>query len=210
MDGGIGTTPEPFTYPTASHVRQHGPYGYRDYESYRDWLRDEFSFRCVFCCRREQWGPVVGNWDIDHFAPQSLHPQNTLDYENLLYVCHTCNSIKNARSVLDPCRIAFGHCLKVREDGTITALDENGKVLIEQLRLNNKDHTKFRSLFIAILRSLLRSSDPDDKQTYLRLMGYPDNLPDLSRLRPPGNKRPEGMNESCYARRIRGELPEVY
>ncbi len=29
----------PFTYPAVSHVRQHGPRGYADYESYRPWLR---------------------------------------------------------------------------------------------------------------------------------------------------------------------------
>jgi hypothetical protein len=210
MGGGIGATPEPFTYTTTTHVRRHGPYGYSDYKSYRDWLRDEFSFRCVFCCRREQWGLVAGNWDIDHFVPQSSYPQDRLNYENLLYVCHTCNSIKNARTVLDPCRIVFGHCVKVHEDGTIIALNENGKVLIEQLRLDNEDYTKFRSLIIAILRSLLQSSDPHDRQTYIRLMGYPDDLPDLSSLRPPGNRRPEGINDSWYARRIRGELSEIY
>lgn len=210
MGGEVGATPEPFAYSAVPHVRKHGPCGYKTYESYRDWLRDEFSFRCVFCLRREQWSLIVGTWDIDHFAPQSSHPQNRLDYENLLYVCHTCNAIKNDRTVSDPCRIAFGHCLKVRADGTIAALNENGKVLIEQLRLDNADYTRFRSLMIDILRALLRSSDPNDRQTYIRLMGYPDDLPDLNRLRPPSNRKPEGINDSCYARRIRGELPEIY
>jgi hypothetical protein len=206
MGGRIGATPEPFTYPTTPHVRRHGPYGYRDYESYRDWLRDEFSFRCVFCLRREQWGPVTGNWDIDHCVPQRRYPQGTLDYENLLYICHTCNLIKNDRTVPDPCRITLGHCLKIHEDGTIAALNENGKVLIEQLRLDNADYTKFRSLIIAILRS----SVLNDRQTYIRLMCYPDNLPDLRRLRPPGNTKPEGIDGSFYVRRSLGELPEVY
>jgi hypothetical protein len=210
MGGGIGAAPEPFAYSVVPHARRHGPYGYRTYESYRDWLRDEFSFRCVFCLRREQWGLVMATWDIDHFAPQSSHPQDKLDYENLLYVCHTCNVIKNDRTVANPCRIAFGHCLKVHEDGTIVALNENGKALIEQLRLDNADYTRFRSLIIAILRSLLRSPDPNDRQTYIRLMCYPDDLRDLSRLKPPGNSRPEGINASCYARRMRSESPEIY
>jgi hypothetical protein len=41
------------------------------------------------------------------------------------------------------------------------------------------------------------------------LLGYPDNLPDLSRLRPPRNTRPEGVAKSFFARRKRGELPET-
>ena len=44
-----------------------------------------------------------------------------------------------------------------------------------------------------------------------KLMGYPDDLPDLRGLRPPGgNMRPEGVSASCHARRERGELPETY
>ena len=56
----------PFDYP-APHLRRHGPMGYADYASYRPWLRDEFSFRCVYCLLREQWGRVRGLFDLDHF-----------------------------------------------------------------------------------------------------------------------------------------------
>jgi hypothetical protein len=42
-------------------------------------------------------------------------------------------------------------------------------------------------------------------------MGFPDDLPDLRRLRPPaGNARPEGLEDSFFAKRRRGELPETY
>lgn len=208
MGGGIEITPGPFIYPPTLHIRRHGPYGHRDYGSYRDWLRDEFSFRCVFCLRREQWGLLMGSWDIDHFVPQSSHPQRRLDYENLLYVCHSCNLNKTNKIVPDPCEVAFGHCLKVHEDGTIAALDEdeNGKTLIERLRLDNTDYTRFRRLIIDTLRSLAMH----DRQTYALWMRYPDDLPDLSRLKPPGNTKPEGINDSCYSRRLRRELPETY
>ncbi len=206
MGGGIRTTSDPFAYPKTPHVRRHGPYGYKEYESYRDWLRDEFSFRCVFCLSREQWGLVRGMWDIDHFAPQHNHPQRKLDYENLLYACHTCNSTKSDQIVPDPCEIAFGECIEVHEDGTISALNENGERLIDRLRLDNEDYTRARRLIITTLRSLARH----DKQTYVLWMRYPEDLPDLSRLKPPGNTKPEGISDSCYARRMRGELPEIY
>ena len=42
-------------------------------------------------------------------------------------------------------------------------------------------------------------------------MGFPEDLPDLSELRPPdGNSRPEGVAQSYSALRERGELPETY
>ena len=204
--GGRIRTLEPFAYPTTPHVRKHGPHGYMNYGSYRDWLRDEFSFRCVFCLRREQWGVVRSMWDIDHFVPQHSNPQCKLDYENLLYTCHTCNSAKSGHIVPDPCKVAFGKCIEVHGDGTVSALSDNGERLIDRLRLDNEDHTKFRYLMIAALRSLARH----DRQNYILWMRYPDSLPDLSRLKPPGNTRPKGVNDSCYARRIRGVLPEIY
>lgn len=44
----------PFVYAAFPNLRRRGPRGYRRHESYRDWLRDEFSFRCVYCLNREQ------------------------------------------------------------------------------------------------------------------------------------------------------------
>ena len=206
MGGSVAATPQPFAYPTMPHIRRHGPYGYSIYESYRAWLRDEFSFRCVFCLNREQWGLIRSVWDLDHFMPQHSHPQISFDYENLLYSCRTCNGMKGDQIIPDPCKIAYGECVTVHPDGTIEALNEKGEILIETLRLNNEDYTRFRQLMIDTLRSLATH----DRQTYVLWMRYPENLPDLSGLRPPGNKKPEGVKQSFYARRMRGELEEIY
>lgn len=73
-----------FDYPDPRSHRRHGPRGYADYESYRPWLRDEFTFRCVYCLKREQWGLVTGEFDIDHFEPQKLLPNLAADYGNLV------------------------------------------------------------------------------------------------------------------------------
>src|SRR5258708_6259440 len=56
--GGRNPMTEPFQYPAAPHVRRHGPQGYADAASFRPWLRDEFTFRCVYCLQREVWGTV--------------------------------------------------------------------------------------------------------------------------------------------------------
>ena len=61
----------PFLYPPAPHVRRHGPQGYA---GYLPWLRDEFSFCCVYCLLREQWCRVRGVYAIDHFLPVAPPP----------------------------------------------------------------------------------------------------------------------------------------
>jgi hypothetical protein len=96
--------------------------------------------------------------------------------------------------------------MKVQSNGQIVALNDDGKLLIDTLRLNSDDHTRFRHLMIATLRSLAKN----DRSTFVMWMSYPTNLPDLSRLRPPINTKPEGLLNSYYAQRSRGELPEVY
>ena len=76
------------------------------------------------------------------------------------------------------------------------------------LDLDDDDYRDWREMMIRILQ-LARERDPE---LYLQLMGYPDDLPDLSRRRrrPPNNTRPEGIEESSFAKRERGELPETY
>jgi hypothetical protein len=102
--------------------------------------------------------------------------------------------------------VALGECLKVNDDGTITALNEEGELLIEVLRLNNEDYTRFRSLILTTIRSL----EKHNRGAFVLWMSYPDSLPNLKRLRPIGNSRPDGVKDSFFERRERGELEDVY
>src|SRR5581483_1459836 len=109
-----------FTYPAQPHVRRHGPQGYADYPSYRPWLRDEFTFRCVYCLVREQWGRVRRTFDIDHFLPVAQHPDEGTNYDNLLYSCATCNASKGSQRGHDPCQVFLRADVRVAADGSIT------------------------------------------------------------------------------------------
>ena len=197
---------QPFAYPLAPHVRKHGPRGYRDYDHCRDWLRDEFDFRCVFCLYREQW-PGAQAFEIDHLLPRAKYPEKECAYENLLYLCRRCNGNKRAKLVPDPCQVAVGKCLQVQPNGRIAALNLQGRLLVKALRLDNDSYTRMRELMIGILETCFRHNRP----LFVSLMGYPKNLPDLARLNPPGgNAQPEGAKASAFARRERGQLPETY
>ena len=196
-----------FDYPAVLHVRRHGPKGYKDYSSYRPWLRDEFCFRCVYCLRREKWGRLLGAFHIDHFVPQSQDPMLACEYTNLLYLCEACNALKSDLALSDPTVVALADLVVVGEDGVIKALTSEGEILIEQLRLDDKDATGWRSLILETLAELAKSPD---NRVYKMWMSFPDDLPNLARLRPPENSLPDGVVNCWWSMRERGELPETY
>jgi hypothetical protein len=208
------TLPSPFAYPTTPHARVHGPSGYRDYADFKPFLRDEFAFRCVYCLEREMWYPNrADSFAVDHFTPQVLDPTRETDYDNLVYACVRCNSAKQANlTELDPTRVAFADHFRVAEDGRVEGLFPESRELIRLLRLNSTPALGIRRQVLRILR--LKDKYPDDediRDSFVAMFGYPDDLPDLARLRPPGgNSRPDGIAASHFERRTRGELPDTY
>ncbi|MDZ4406265.1 HNH endonuclease signature motif containing protein [Prosthecobacter sp.] len=203
-------TPHPFSFPAKPYRRIHGPQGHSDYVAYKPWLRDEFEFRCVYCLTRERWGPEAHNrFSIDHVKPKSLHQDLTCDYDNLIYACIRCNTLKSTMLGLpDPCKVSLASHLKLNlRSGRFLALTGQGEQLIEYLRLNAQDRVDDRCFHLLIFQSI----DPRIRKALPLKFGYPPDLPDLSKLRPPqGNSRPEGVMMSHFARYHRKELPLYY
>lgn len=195
-----------FQYPEPRAERVHGPAGYASYESFRPWLRDEFSFRCVYCLKRENWGQVTGEFELDHFQPQSLAPDRRLDYFNLVYACRRCNSVKLDQSVDDPLVILSSESVIVLPDGVIESDRPQAKRLMQQLDLNSPKLKKWRVMWMRIV-NLAKEWDAN---VYEQLAAFPEDLPNLGRLKPPSNSRPHGVDVSWYAKRQRGQLPETY
>src|SRR5208283_2009944 len=108
-----------FDYPAVAHQRGHGPQGYERAITYRPWLRDEFTFRCVYCLLREQWGRVTGEFDVEHFRPQVNSPELGVTYDNLLYACHTCNLLKGDKDLPDPSQVLTAEAARVNPEGVI-------------------------------------------------------------------------------------------
>jgi hypothetical protein len=150
---------------------------------------------------------VRGTFAIDHFRPVAIHPEKITDYDNLVYSCATCNSAKGSRHVPDPCRVLLQDDIRVLEDGSIQGDTPASRRLIRILGLNDAEHTEFRLLWLGIIALAARH----DGGLYQRLLGFPEELPDLTRLQPPeGNSRPEGVEASHFAPRKRGILPVTY
>jgi hypothetical protein len=208
--------PEPFLYTTSIHSRRHGPAGYQNYESFKDWLRDEFSFRCAYCLFRERWYPNGSmSFSIEHVIPRSADRggSSERDYGNLVYACNRCNAFRGVEPVLNPNQWPLGEHLEVlQEDGVIIGRTDEGRRMIRTLRLNDPtlcDHR--RRVFVVLDLKRENPDDPAIHDLFVRDFGYPDDLPDLRRLRPPlGNTKPGSEGGCYYALKERGELAEVY
>jgi hypothetical protein len=200
-----------FAPPDGLDVRRHGPRGYVDDEHYKSWLRDEFTYRCLHCGCREVWFPDGDrSFSVEHIHPTSIAPRGLTDYDTLVYACCQCNAARGA--ILLPVEPTAGmrHHMEVSSDGTIRGLTPEGKEMIRICRRDRPNLLAFRRLILDVLRLLDRKRDREAAELRRRYLGYPANLPDLSKLKPGGNSRPEGIQQSAFARRERGELPEVY
>ena len=185
-----------FEYPLLRTERRHGPDGYQQYESYRPWLRDEFKFQCVYCLKRETWGQVTGEFELDHFEPQSINPSKKLDYLNLVYACRRCNSVKSDRVIADPFVALNNGTIELLEDGSIDASSFDSRRIIRVLDLNSPRMIQWRNMWSRIVEL----ADQNDESLHQMLVGLPTDLPNLRRLRPKENTKPKGISESWYAR----------
>lgn len=204
----------PFAYPPTPHVRRHAPAGYSDYREYKDWLRDDFTFRCVYCLQRERWsreGEAV--FGADHMVPQSAPTGASLvcEYANLLYACNRCNSLRQDCPLpVDPTEDSLAARMTVAADGLITAATPDGQELIELLHLNSPNAVAERRRIGNVLAEFV--ADPNDaihRENYHRAFGYPDDLPDLASKRPPGGNALRANALTCHFAR-RASLPDVY
>ena len=201
-----------FKYPQERHIRRHGPSGYRDYVSYKPWLRDEFTFTCVFCLVRERWYPNgQAAFSVEHLSPKKFG-RGILDYNNLLYACLQCNSLKRALTgIPDPCKDAYGAHLFVNSDGRISPLSKRGAIMLDTFRLNDNQRVHFRKDFLTLFDFLTDKLDePEALQLFKSNFGFPTDLPDLRKHSRVKNSRPHGVRRCHYVLRELGQLPDIY
>jgi HNH endonuclease len=184
-----------FDYPVRASTRRHGPFGYSEYERFRPWLRDEFDFRCVYCLERETWTKLVREFEIDHVIPVANSPDLARNYENLVYSCARCNGVKSDQSTPDPYFTLTDGTIQINSDAKAIGSTSDSLKLIRQLDLNSPRMIEWRVLKLEFER--LAESVPELMKQLTR---FPNDLPDLSKLRPKGNSRPNGIKLSWKIR----------
>lgn len=195
-----------------NHVRRHGPRGYVDDTHFKPWLRDEFDYCCLYCQCREVWFPDGDHsFSVEHLRPNSVAPPALTNYDTLVYACCQCNAARRATPLpLDPTGPMREH-LELHIDGTVLGKSSAGEDFIRICRLNRPNLVAFRRLMLDVLTLLKQKQNRDAVELCRRFFGYPANLPNLAALRPPrGNSLPQGIEQSAYIRRGRGELPDTY
>jgi hypothetical protein len=162
----------------------------------------------VYCLRRETWAFFPNDFELDHFIARANDETLELRYENLVYACHNCNKRKSRKSVIDSEKVPFGACVRVLDSGEIEALNDDGIRLIDDLGLDQPKLSEARGDYIQWARSFAKNDWPQ----FLKLMGFPLDLPDLDNLAhsPPRNSKKEGIDHSWFQRKKRGELPQFY
>lgn len=206
--------PFPFDCPTEPlSVRKHAPRGYDRYQSYKQWLRDDHLFRCVYCLARERWERTGAEvFGVDHLQAKSDRQDLLTRYENLCYCCNRCNDRKSTVALPESLiSTALDQHLRIEDDGTVTALTEDGQYLVDLLLLDDPKSREWRGLILGLHQLAQDAVARGQWNQWTIQFSYPAALPDLSSARPPdGNDRPGGIADSAFMMRSEGRLPDFY
>lgn len=183
-----------FAYPTTPHQRRHAPYGYAVYSEYKDWLRDDFCFTCVYCRCRERWSKDGESaFSVEHILPKSTHPELECVYGNLVYACIRCNRARGVKAVVDPCEVSLG--IRIESTGLAVSTSGNhGNKIIDTCNLNEPRLVDFRKHVLESI-DLAAQAKRNDLLDYWH--GYPLNMPNLTRKTQCRNAK-SGSADTCY------------
>jgi hypothetical protein len=184
----------PFEYPKLPHhpnepdQRRHKPPEELEYRRYKEYLRDEFVFTCVYCQGRETWLGASAFFGVEHYHPKSKEPELASSYTNLLYVCNLCNTARGVTPLherLHPEKNPFGLHLEIDQDGTVRHKTPTGEALIDKLKLNRAEVVRIRSRFMTLYRLLKACRRiPVVRQVAENVLhecyGFPEPLVDLT------------------------------
>ena len=139
-------------------IRRESPPHQEDYRQYRPFLRRDFRFVCAYCERTEF---VLGGeefFEIDHFRPVKMFPEQQKHYPNLYYSCGRCNRHKGSTwpseglmergfRFADPCREdMYSEHLEETRNGALRARTHSGEYTCAHIRLNRPDLVAWRQI----------------------------------------------------------------
>lgn len=129
---------------------------YKDYKSYRPYLREDFNKRCAYCNLKDTM--VTTPFEIDHYIPRKsfsgICDELDTKYENLIYSCKKCNLAKrnqfkgtisinnlNNEFFYDPSKVNYNNIFYRTEFGAINSDDNKGRDMIKRLELYRPIHS---------------------------------------------------------------------
>lgn len=185
---------EVFRYPKGKHRRREQPPEFKAYQSFKPYLRREFSRTCVFCRAHDG---VEGDqqFAVEHYLPKEQHPALAADYSNLFYACARCNSFKGNWPYLrrgkawvpikgflipNPCKHVMAQHLWM--DGgslEVAAKSKDGEFTLDTLHLNERAAVRRKA------RALYQQLDVNRVRTRRKLTAIRKRLADKTSPLPP-------------------------
>lgn len=122
---------------------------YKDYQRYRELLREDFRQFCAYCIGHENEMGGSDHYEIDHHRPKKKFPELVGKYSNLYYCCRGCNKAKG-KQWPSPDLLKLGYrffdpvaenayVLHLREEyGKLRPRTRVGKYSIDRIRLNRE------------------------------------------------------------------------
>jgi len=196
-----------FLYPNTPHQRRHSPHGYSDYSEYKDWLRDDFCFTCVYCRCRERWkSEGEGAFSVEHLQPKSTHPDLECVYQNLVYACIRCNTARGRKQIADPCEASLG--LHIEPNGIAVSISgDYGNRIIDTYNLNDAKLVDFRKHVLGQIELAIQTNR-DDLLDYW--FGFPLNMPNLTRKTRCKNAIPDSASLCYFMQYEQGKIGKRY
>ena len=133
----------------ARFIRAHpAPQVRGHYTNFRDHVRRDFQGCCAYCLLPELEAAGEGNFELDHFRPQSKFPHLARDFHNLYWSCGVCNGNKWNRwsspyqeqqgiGFVDYCRNDFQDHFQLSPSGFWLPLSLSGKYTEQIIKLNS-------------------------------------------------------------------------
>lgn len=148
--------------------RRHPHPKHSNYQDYKVYLRQDFSYRCVYCAIHENdWGGLR-HFHVEHFKPKSRFSNLKTKYGNLLYACDICNAYKGDDwpGYIDPCKEDYALHFRLSHNSfEIEGISRRAKYMVERLHLN-RPH----------LRRLRKNIDEADKTCQMIKTLYQDEI----------------------------------
>ncbi|HMN14831.1 MAG TPA: HNH endonuclease [Bellilinea sp.] len=122
------------------------------YRKYRDEIRQDCQFRCVYCDIHETEAGGAESMTLDHFRPKKMYPKLEHEPTNLMWACAPCNQLKgndwpayglpgnptiNGKAgYVNPFNSDRNDYFKINGDGSLEPLKTPAEYMIYNLALN--------------------------------------------------------------------------
>lgn len=132
------------------------------HEDIKKALFDSSNEKCAFC---ESKPAESGNIEIEHFAPKSIYPERTFQWNNFLPSCRKCNQHKKIHdTLLEPILNPYNHdpedaliydFLKIKAKKESLLFDK-AELTIKVCKLNHGGLIEGRSKYLVILTGYIQ------------------------------------------------------